>query len=172
MTDSTKGKFEVDSPAVGTKEYLFSQLEVGLRFQDFVTKFYFEEHGIVINTYASREFQLRHGENVQGIEIKRQGDFRRYDTLYIETHELGPRSQEMVESGINRTDSWLWITGDETELWMIPVKHLRSPLVQEKCKFVEQPGGRGFRLPLELADRICARKDYPYREDVGPGGDA
>jgi hypothetical protein len=61
-------------------------LEVGMKFQDHVARTLYQ-YGIVVVGYTSRLYQAKHGENMLGAEIKRDGKFRETGNLYIELAE-------------------------------------------------------------------------------------
>lgn len=139
------------------RDYYAAKLEQGLEFQDVVVRELYQR-GIVVVGYASRRFQIGHGENMLGAEIKRDGRFRETGNLYIETAEKShPDRPDYVPSGICRKDNgWLYVIGDEKTLYIFSTKHLASL----ECKYPrkEIPTSRGFVMPLEDAERYCVRK--------------
>jgi hypothetical protein len=52
--------------------------EEALKYQDFVVDLLLKEIGLAVTNYSSRYYQLKYGENKQGIEIKL--DLRMTDT--------------------------------------------------------------------------------------------
>jgi len=147
------------------RSYYEQKLEEGLRFQDHITdKLY--QLGIVLVTYVSKARSLK-AENKAGIEIKRDGLFRSSGNLYIETAEKSHASNlEYVASGIYRDDgSWLYLIGDEETFWIFPKTLLQRVEQTQKYTSVMTATSRGFLLPVDVADRLCARK---VSEDENP----
>jgi hypothetical protein len=146
--------------AARTDDYR-EKLQAGLRFQDFVTRHLYGI-GIVLVQFVAVANNLD-CENMAGFEIKRDGRFRQTGNLYFETDEkTDPANPVFVPSGIRRRDSsWIWIIGDELTLWFFTKKQLlvidKSP-ERWKAKRVETATSKGFVLPLDQADRYCARK--------------
>lgn len=130
--------------------------EEGLAFQDFVTRaLYFR--GIVVVGYSSRAFQISHGENMLGAEIKRDGKFRETGNLYIEFAEKShPDRPFYVDSGTLREDnSWLFVIGDERTIWVFSTKWLRK--MQGRYRSVQTPTSKGYLMPLSDADKYAIR---------------
>lgn len=132
-------------------------LEVGMKFQDHVARTLYK-YGIVVVGYTSRLYQEKHGENMLGAEIKRDGKFRETGNLYIELAEKShPDNASFVSSGISRKDnSWLYVIGDEKTLYIFSIKYLQK--LSSRYRFVETPTSRGFLLPLAEAEKYCLRK--------------
>lgn len=148
--------------------YYKKQLEVGLQFQDVVTRELYLR-GIVVVGYASKRFQIEHGENMLGAEIKRDDKFRSTGNLYIEVAEKShPDNPRFVPSGIMREDnSWLFVIGDEKTVWVFSTKYLRMMTVEAKQSRYERrqkTTSIGYLLPVHDADRYCVR-----RIDIGCG---
>lgn len=137
--------------------YYAEKLEQGLQFQDVVTRVLYQR-GIVVIGYASRRSQLKYGENMLGAEIKRDGKFRETGNLYIETEEKShPDRKDYVPSGINREDnSWLFVIGDEKDLWIFSTKYLRK--LSGRYEQKQMPTSKGFVMPIEEADKYCIRR--------------
>jgi hypothetical protein len=139
--------------------YYERKLEEGLEFQDVVTGELYQR-GIVVVGYASRRFQKNKGENMLGAEIKRDGNFRRTGNLYIEVSEKAhPDRPDFTPSGIFRRDNaWLFVIGDECEIWIFSTKYLRMLVDKRGWRKVEKPTSIGYLCPLDDADRYCIRK--------------
>jgi hypothetical protein len=137
--------------------YYNKQLEIGLEFQDIVTKELYQR-GIVVVGYSSRRFQNKEGENMLGAEIKRDGKFRETGNLYIEISEKShPDNMDYVQSGIHRGDnSWLFVIGDEKTVWIFSIKYLR--MLEDRYKKVNTPTSNGYLMPLKDADKYCLRR--------------
>lgn len=132
--------------------YYGKKLDQGQEFQDFVTQALYQR-GIVIVGYSSRRYQIEHGENMLGAEIKRDDRFRDTGNLYIEVAEKShPNNPSYVESGILRDDnSWLFLIGDELEIWVFAIKQLRGLIPNYRA--VKTPTSRGVLMPVRDADR-------------------
>jgi hypothetical protein len=103
-----------------TGEY-YKNLKTGEAYQDFISlKLY--EAGIPICLFSSKEYQIRYGESIAGIEIKYDGQLEKTGNLYFETHEKSvPKNIEYVPSGILREDnSWLYGIGNFSVFFIIP----------------------------------------------------
>lgn len=137
--------------------YYDKKLEEGLIFQDIATEELYKR-GIVVVGYASRQFQRNRGENMLGAEIKRDGKFRETGNLYIETAEKShPDNQSYVASGIWRDDnSWLYVIGDESTLFIFSSKYLRK--LQKRYKAMTTPTSQGFLMPIREAENYCIRR--------------
>lgn len=141
-------------------DYYAEQLEVGLEFQDFVTRELYRR-GIVVIGYASKKMQRSCGENMLGAEIKRDDNFRQTGNLYIETAEKSdPENLRYIESGVMRKDNaWLYVIGDEIWFYVFSIKCLRV-LAGKKYRKVENgtKTSKGFLLPLSHAEFYCLRR--------------
>jgi hypothetical protein len=141
------------------KGYYIDKLEEGLQFQDVVTKALYQR-GIVVVGYASRKYQRSQGENMLGMEIKRDGLFRSTGNLYIETAEKAhPDNENFISSGIHRNDnSWLYVIGDEETIYIFPIKYLQMLESRYSDNRVIKPTSKGFLIPLGDAEKYCIRK--------------
>ena len=141
--------------------YYADKLEQGLQFQDFAAQELYRR-GIVIVGYSSRRYQNEVGENMLGAEIKRDGMFRETGNLYIETAEKShPDKPTYIPSGIMRADnSWLFVIGDERDLYIFSTLYLRKLVKAPKCncRFVEKTTSQGYLMPIDSAERYCIRK--------------
>lgn len=137
--------------------YYETNLEIGQEFQDVVTQALYQR-GIVVVGYASRRFQNSHGENMLGAEIKRDGNFRTTGNLYIEVAEKShPDRLDYVPSGVMREDnSWLFVIGDESDIWIFSTKYLRA--LKDRYRQVETPTSRAFLMPISEANKYAIRK--------------
>lgn len=130
------------------------ELEVGLRFQDYVTRWLYRE-GIPLVTYVSRE-ESAYGENMAGIEIKRDNEFRNSGNLYIETEERKSTDRPFVPSGIYRESSWLLAIGDELKLWILSIRLLHRMHKSGRYRSASNPTSKAFLLPVKDADDYAA----------------
>jgi hypothetical protein len=137
--------------------YYKEKLQQGLIFQDVVTRELYQR-GIVVVGYASRRFQIDHGENMLGAEIKRDDRFRETGNIYLEVAEKSdPRNPNYIASGIMRQDnSWLFVIGDERCIYIFSTKYLR--LLSKRYKKVTTPTSIGYVMPIAEADKYCLRK--------------
>lgn len=139
--------------------YYSDQLEIGLQFQDVITRELYIR-GIVVVGFSSRRFQNECGENMLGAEIKRDGFFRETGNLYIEVAEKShPDNPLYIPSGIMRDDnSWLFVIGDEKTVWIFATVYLRKLVACRGYRKVQKPTSIGYLLPLREADKYAIRK--------------
>lgn len=155
------------------EEYYAEQLKVGQEFQDFVTCVMYRL-GLPIVSLGSRRSQIEMGENMAGVEIKRDGKFHDTGNLYIETHEKAhPSRPTYVPSGIYRDDnSWLYLIGDERVFYIMQKSVLKlihqapGPIDGWSCRRVQSPTSKGMLLPVSRATRI-ARVVRPDDRQLG-----
>jgi len=139
--------------------------EVGNEFQDFVC-IELAKQGIILQNINSKKFQFNVGENLQGFEIKYDarctGDRGTIATnqLSIEIAEKTKADNtKFIPSGIYRNDnSWLYIQGNFKTFWIFSKKLLILLHFSRRYKEHELPTIKKFYLPLEDADRFCAKK--------------
>ena len=137
-------------------KYYKEKFRQGIEFQDLVSMTLYR-YGIVLGNFSSKKYQYSMGENMLGAEVKLDMNFRSTGNLYIETAEKAhPDRPEYTRSGVDRDSSWLFIIGDEKEIWIFSVKHLR--LLRQHCSCVRTTTSKGFLLPLSLANKECIRK--------------
>lgn len=140
-------------------EYYKEKLEQGLCFQDYIAEWLYNE-GLPINTYTSREYQNKIGENRAGIEIKNDEKFRETGNLYIEIAEKSnPDNPRYVESGIYRNDNtWLYLIGDKHIAYILSKKQLIVLHKIKKYREVKTPTSIGMLLPICDAEKHYAIK--------------
>lgn len=141
-------------------DYYHQQLEVGKQFQDFVAEVLFKELGIPIASYSSKRYQATRGENMQGIEIKRDDKFQQTGNLYIEVAEKShPSNRTYALSGIHRSDNtWLYVIGDEKKFYIFAKSLLQNLHRAKLFREVQTPTSKGFLLPISSAEKYCAKK--------------
>ena len=139
--------------------YYKEKLEQGLIFQDFIAHEFYKR-GIVIVGFGSKKYQIQHGENLLGAEIKRDGNFRTTGNLYIEVAEKShPSKPSYVPSGIMRDDnSWLFVIGDEQTVWMFSTKQLRTVHEKRGWREVKKATSIARLMPIAEADTCCIQK--------------
>ena len=132
------------------------KLAVGLAYERYIGMALREAWGLVIHPCTTREQQIAIGENREGIEIKKDRNFRSTRNLYIETAEKTNADNPVyVRSGVFRKDNtWLLCIGDEAEAWLLLLDTLRRES-QGSHRFVETPTSRGFLLPVNTANTLC-----------------
>lgn len=109
--------------------YYADKLREGQEFEDFVQDA-LAKRGIFLGNYTSQKWQLEHGENMLGMEIKRDGRFRETGNFYIETAEKSHKDKpNWTPSGIMRDDnSWLFCIGDEKGFCVFGHKQLQNTI--------------------------------------------
>ena len=139
--------------------YYGQKLKEGTEFQDYVTCALYNT-GLVVVGFSSKSYQKKVGENLLGLEIKRDGRFRETKNLYIETHEtIKPELGEYLPSGIFREDnSWLWLIGDEQGFFIFGKKFLQSLARARGWHEVKTPSSIGVLMPLKDAEKFCLKK--------------
>lgn len=139
--------------------------EIGEKFQDFVCIELAKEN-IILQNINSKKFQYETGENLQGFEIKYDarctGDGGTVATnrLSIEIAEkTAAQNKFYIDSGIYRDDnSWLYIHGNYMMFWIFNKKLLRMLHKTGRYKEGIMPTVKKFYLPIDDADKYCAKK--------------
>ncbi len=141
------------------RQYYNEMLEKGQEYQDFVADELYKR-GISIGSYASKKWQIEHGENRAGIEIKYDMQFCNTRRLWIEISEKShPINALYVKSGIYRDDnSWLYVIGDYRTIFILPKVTLR--LLFEAGRYPERENNSrtstGFLFPEKDARKYAA----------------
>lgn len=142
------------SQAIYPHSPVSNSLEKGLAFQDFVC-LRLAERNIVLQNIASKKFQLKVGENLQGFEIKLDNGCTRYGRLSIEVAEKSSRDVLWwTPSGILREDnSIIYIQGNYDCFWVF-MKNWLVRYYEQKQPEVEEFNGtvRKFYLSCDEAD--------------------
>ena len=130
------------------------KLAVGTVYQDHVQRNLWL-HGLVIQTYASKQFQFQFGETIGGLEIKYDRRYRDTGNLYIEVAEKSNAANaNYVPSGIYRSDNaWLYGIGNEAQFWIFSKAHLRRYYESFFELHMEQLGA-GTNSDPELRERM------------------
>lgn len=131
-----------------------ARLEQGQRFQDYATGILYR-HGIIALCNSSKSMQLL-GESIQGIEIKLDTRWKTTGNIYVEVAEKSdPNNSNYVPSGIYRKDNtWLWVIGDESEVFLFSKRQLQVAHGLKRFKTVETSTSRGFLLPVSDARKF------------------
>lgn len=113
--------------------YYAAKLREGLEFEDFV-QLKLAGRGIFVGNFCSQKYQYEYGENMFGMEIKRDGRFRETGNFYIETAEKSSADKpNWTPSGIMRDDnSWLFCIGDEEGFCVFSKARLKPILLDMK----------------------------------------
>lgn len=136
--------------------YRAAQLEAGTAYQDFIVDLLATSKVLLIQQYASRQYQVAVGESRTGVEIKYQPAYNNTGNLWIETAEKArQRPGEYAKSGIYRSDNtWLWVTGTYDRVWVFPKRTLlllagdsRHPIRENKTQT-----SMGYLLTKKEAD--------------------
>lgn len=141
----------------------------GIEFQDWVCV-QLARDGIILQNLASKKYQYEVGENLQGFEIKLDNLCTETGRLSIEIAEKSNAANEAwVPSGIYREDnSWLYIQGNRSRLWIFAKKALRKWHAYWKKQaparvYESESHGtvRKFYLSQDDADSLAARVIIP-----------
>lgn len=135
--------------------------EEALKYQDFVVDLLLKEIGLAVTNYSSRYYQLKYGENKQGIEIKL--DLRMTDTGNVSIEVAEKSRADMpnwTDSGIMRKDnSWLYIQGNYDTVFIFDKKLLlRLYHGRYKSRVWEpRPTIKTFLLPVSEAHKYALK---------------
>lgn len=131
----------------------------GIEYQDFVC-LQLSKQNIIVQNIGSKYFQFNIGENLQGIEIKLDRRFTETKRLSIETHEKAlAENEKWIESGILREDnSWLYIQGNYEYFYIFAKRILVLLYHSGRYEIGSIPTLKKFYLPIEDADKYCAKK--------------
>ena len=151
------------------RPYLQYQFEESCVFQDFLAGKLLP-HGIILQSYTSKKYQLEHGESLNGIEIKLDKQFRKTNNFYLEIDERRGEKAPWVPSLLSKEDnSWLCIYGDYEEIYIFALTTLRR--YYERCIHKKAQGdpdhsalfkstktSRGLLLPLSWAQHMTIKR--------------
>lgn len=128
------------------------KLEVGLQYQDFITLELYKR-GWSLNQFSSLKYQVEHGENIAGIEIKNDLQMQKTHNIYIELYEKA-HTGSFVFSGINRQDNTiLWLIGDYNVAYVFvkkQLKYLCDNYQKYGFKKVETETSIGILIPVSF----------------------
>lgn len=142
------------------ERYRNDKMDSGQRFQDHVVDLLFRRRGLVISQFVSREYQIRLGESLQGVEIKHDEKYSLTGNLWIEVGEKAlPRAGEYAPSGVLRDDNtWLYVIGDYQTVFAFAKQNLI--LLYESKRYSLRENDRktsvGFLFPRVDAERWAA----------------
>jgi hypothetical protein len=154
-------------------EYYKNKLQDGLEFQDFVIEQLAKKIGLVISCYSTVSAQCKKGENPQGVEIKNDCNLQKTGNLFLEVEEkTNPDNSKYIPSGIYRNDnSWLYVIGDYTRLYIFSPKYLRWIVRKQKYRLVESgtKTSRGYLMPICDAENYCLKRiEIAEQDDPSP----
>lgn len=142
------------------------QLEEAAKYQDFITDELLKR-GIVLNQYASREYQQKVGESASGIEIKYDKRMAETGNVYIEVAEKSnPSLPDYSNSGVYRNDNtWLYLIGNYENALLFSKNQLCQCIEsneawrsQKGITYRETPTSRGYTFPIDYCKRfLCLR---------------
>jgi len=138
------------------QKYYRDKKDEGDRYLEFV-RARLSPHGITFWSYDSPLFQ-RHGESLQGVEVKLDNRCLETQRLSIEVAEkTNPLLPHWTPSGIRKQDnSWAYIQGNYdlilvfSKAWLIRWQAAKCPEVRESLGTI-----RKFYLPLQMAKDLC-----------------
>jgi hypothetical protein len=136
-----------------------SRLKAGIEYQDFVAHRLYTE-GIPLVMFQSQKYQLEHGENRLGMEIKFDDWLARTGNLWIEVLEKAhPDNVNWAPAGIDRGDAWLYGIGNYDDFWIFPIKTLQRYRTRKHVSLRENgtKTSYGFLLPRTDADYFSER---------------
>lgn len=154
-----------------TTDYYKIKKEEADKYEDFVISILCRI-GLPILMYHSQHFQYNFGENVNGFEIKFDGNIEKYGNLYIEISEKSnPANPNYIPSGIYRqNNSWLFIIGNYKQIHILSIEQLKLQHKTGNWKETEQPTSRGFLLKKQFAidEKLILKSIYIKDEIVKP----
>jgi hypothetical protein len=140
--------------------YYREKLEQGKEYQDFVSDVLYKI-GLPLFSYNSKKYQVEHGENKLGIEIKFDDRYAETGNIWIEIAEKSnPSNAAYVLSGIYRTDNtWLYVIGNRTKIFVFAKTILK--LLHKTGRYAERENNlktsKGFLLNNADADKYAAK---------------
>ena len=137
------------------------QLELGQEFQDHCMEIIWERLNILLGNYSSKKYQYKHGENMQGFELKYDRSFEETGNLWIEVSKRKSPYEPYYTAGIYHQDNaWLYCIGNYKILFIFSKKLLRQ--LHKTGKYLVRPNkldtSKCFLLSTEEADKYCAHK--------------
>lgn len=151
------------------------QLEEAARYQDFITDELLKR-GIVLNQYASREYQQKVGESASGIEIKYDKRMTETGNVYIEVAEKSnPSLPDYTESGVYRKDNtWLYLIGNYKKALLMSKRQLRVCIEygeewRKRAGIVyrEIATSQGYTFPVAYCEKFLCLRLFEFNEEGG-----
>lgn len=142
-----------------TKADYQRELQSGQEFEKFVIKL-FADRGVDLHLFDTVE-QQKHGETVEGVEIKLDRKFRKTGNLFIETEERSTSDSAWHAAGVTKDDNSKVIAiGDKKTIWLLNVRVLRELWKSKVYREVtnDTNTGKGFVLPIDVANKVALNK--------------
>ena len=134
----------------GMSDYYEQKLALGQEYQDFIADQLWELYRWRIQNYTSQQYQLKKGENPQGVEIKHDTLMNKTGNLYIEISECNDPGRPHVPSGIYTEHSIWYLIGDYQRAFLFETKTLQD--IHKQCIYdvikIDRTTSRGFLLPV------------------------
>ncbi|MDR1140392.1 MAG: hypothetical protein LBL62_01780 [Planctomycetaceae bacterium] len=145
-------------------EYYEQQLTLGQEYQDFVSDILCKR-GLTVRNYTSRKYQLRHGENLIGLEIKNDTQISVYGNLFIEVAERRDLCMPFMPSGIYANNSIFYLIGDYERYFLFATNTLRA--IHKSGRYPEiiisRNTSRGFKLPVkDVRENLWMAEEYSF----------
>jgi hypothetical protein len=134
-------------------------------FEEYIYDYFNDELNITLSHFVSKKGQYERGENRQGVEIKNDQSYNKYNNLFISVLRKYPDKQ--YPSGIFRetkTKQMFYVIGDQNNFWLFSTKQLKDYYNKNnpelKKGFTTQTGGTdyGFLLSISKANQLCIHK--------------
>lgn len=130
-------------------------IESGLQYQDFIAIQLLQKLGWTLNQFASRKYQIEHGESISRIEIKNDNKMQETKNIYVELAEKTVNGN-FIASGITRQDNTLfWLIGDYNVAYVFvkkQLKYLCDNYQKYGFKKVETETSIGILIPVSFLD--------------------
>lgn len=145
-------------------DYYEQQLRLGQEYQDFVSDILCKR-GLTIRNYTSRKYQLCHGENLIGLEIKNDTQISVYGDLFIEVAERRDLCMPFIASGIYANNSIFYLIGDYERYFLFATNTLRA--IHQSGRYQEitiaRNTSRGFKLPVkDVRENLWMAEEYCF----------
>ena len=148
-------------------DYYKKNLQASFEFENFLEKYFKENHNIDLEPFITQEGQYLEGENKAGIEIKNDMMYKKTNNLYIEYAEKSKASNsQYVKSGIWKEDkSRYFLIGDYDNFWVFEKSRLIKILEEEQelrkkglpskrgVRFITKDTSLGFIFPIVNAGK-------------------
>lgn len=134
-------------------------------FEEYIYDYFNDKLNITLSHFVSKKGQYERGENRQGVEIKNDQSYTKYNNLFISVLRKYPYKQ--YPSGIFRetkTKQMFYVIGDQNNFWLFSTKQLQDYYNKNKPElkkgFTTQTGGAdyGFLLTINTANQLCIHK--------------
>lgn len=137
------------------KSYKYDQLEIGWRYQDFISRRLYEI-GLVCIPHQSRDYQLKYGESFNGIEIKFDRQLKDTGNIYIEIESKSSyyKDKWCPSGAFSEDNSYLYVIGNYEVAYLFAKNQLRDLFnrKKDKIKVVETQNSKGFLLHADFLE--------------------